>query len=202
MRHAEDNEKFSVFEFSSNEVIESNNIFIENTDGTERARTSTHEAVTENAIAQNFLLLDEKIEMKRDRIMNEESSDNNDLTASKANAIARMTSAIISMLASIAMMTMILRSYDGLTTPLHRLLFGLCVSDILSSFASSLSTTMAFSETSYYIWNASGNIASCDTQGFLLAFGSSAGIMYNCCLCLYYFAVSRDKSVGSCHCIF
>eukprot|EP00553_Chaetoceros_curvisetus_P014870 CAMPEP_0204650722 /NCGR_PEP_ID=MMETSP0718-20130828/12111_1 /ASSEMBLY_ACC=CAM_ASM_000674 /TAXON_ID=230516 /ORGANISM="Chaetoceros curvisetus" /LENGTH=440 /DNA_ID=CAMNT_0051674243 /DNA_START=103 /DNA_END=1425 /DNA_ORIENTATION=- len=52
---------------------------------------------------------------------------------------------------------------------------------------------MAFSETSYYIWNASGNIASCDAQGFLLSFGSSSGILYNCCLCLYYLAVVKKE---------
>lgn len=116
--------------------------------------------------------------------------DRTSLNESKAYAITRQVSAFISLVASIALLTMLLRSYNGLGTPFHRVLFGLCIADILSSFASVLATVMAPKETSYYIWNARGNSATCDAQGFILAFGSGSGILYNCSLCFYHLSVS------------
>ena len=52
----------------------------------------------------------------------------------------------------------------------HRILVMLCVADIASSFAQSFSTLPIPKETSYYIWGAKGNTATCDIQGFLIAF--------------------------------
>jgi len=117
--------------------------------------------------------------------------DRTTLSESKAYAITRQVSAFISLVASIALLIMLLRSYTGLGTTFHRLLFGLCIADILSSFASVFATAMAPKETSYYIWNARGNSATCDAQGFILAFGSAAGILYNCSLCFYHLSVVR-----------
>ncbi len=50
---------------------------------------------------------------------------------------------------------------------------------------------MAPSENDYASWNARGNEASCDTQGFLFCFGSTGGLFYNAALNVYYLAVVK-----------
>jgi len=87
-------------------------------------------------------------------------------------------------------MWMICRSHVGLSTPFHRLLFGLCFFDIISSIGNALSTSLSPKEVSYYVWNASGNMASCNFQGFLFVLGNT-GCIYNASLCAYYLAVVK-----------
>ena len=82
-------------------------------------------------------------------------------------------------------------SYTGLSSTFHRLLFGLSIADILSSFWLMLSTLMSPTYTSGYIWNPRGNVHSCDTQGFFLFLGIMGAPLYNCSLCFYYLAVVK-----------
>ena len=111
----------------------------------------------------------------------------------KTWAIARMVSSSISLIASITLVWIIFRSHSGLSTPLNRLLLGLCIADIVSSFASALSTLMVPRDVDYMIWNAQGNIATCDAQGFLIGAGAGAGVMYNSSICLYALAIVKYK---------
>ena len=111
----------------------------------------------------------------------------------KTWAIARMVSSSISLIASITLVWIIFRSHAGLSTPLNRLLLGLCIADIVSSFASALSTLMVPRDVDYMIWNAQGNMATCDAQGFLIGAGAGAGVMYNSSICLYILAIVKYK---------
>ncbi len=109
----------------------------------------------------------------------------------KSFAIIRSVSGITSFLSSSTLIWMILRSSKGLSTTQHRLLFGLCISDILSSLSSSTFNAMAPAEINYYVWNARGNEASCDTQGFFAVLGGTGGLFYNATLNLYFLAVVK-----------
>lgn len=108
----------------------------------------------------------------------------------KTLAVIKHVCGSISLFASATLMWMICRSYSGLSTPFHRLLFGLCFFDIIASIGYALSTSMSPKETSYYVWNASGNMASCNFQGFLHILGNY-GCLYNVSLCAYYLAVIK-----------
>ncbi len=94
----------------------------------------------------------------------------------------------LSLLASIVRICIILRSRNhGLSTTLHRLLFGLCIVDILSSTAHALSSIMPPQELDYVVWNA----ASCGaSSGFILLWGTmSSSLLYTASLCLHYLAI-------------
>jgi len=93
------------------------------------------------------------------------------------------------------MIWMILRSRKGLSTTQHRLLVGLCISDILLSLSWSTFNFTAPSELDYMVWNARGNEATCRAQGFLYYLGGYGGIFYNVSLNLYFLAVVKyEKS--------
>ena len=113
------------------------------------------------------------------------------IAESRSTSIAQMSTASISFISSIVIICMIQRSYTGLSSTFHRLLFGLSIADILSSFWLMLSTLMSPTYTSGYIWNPRGNVHSCDTQGFFLFLGIMGAPLYNCSLCFYYLAVVK-----------
>ena len=102
----------------------------------------------------------------------------------KTFSVTQMVSSIISMIASLTLLFMIFRSNDKLRTTLHRLLLGLCVSDLVSSFAMSFASTL--SPPDEILWNASGNMTLCRAQGVLQYIGHIASPLYNCSLCIYY----------------
>ena len=96
-----------------------------------------------------------------------------------------MVSSTISILASLTLLFMILRSNQKLRSTLHRLLLGLCISDLISSFAMSFASTL--SPPDHVLgWNTFGNMTLCRTQGFLHIVGHMASPLYNCSLCVYY----------------
>ena len=103
-------------------------------------------------------------------------------------SIVQTFSSIISLLASIGIIWILCRSYKKLLVPLHRLLVGLCMADIVSSFAQSFSTYPS-PDSFDVIWNANGSKASCRTQGFFIFIGSIGAPLYTCSLCIYYLLV-------------
>uniref|UniRef100_A0A7S3PXH6 Uncharacterized protein n=1 Tax=Chaetoceros debilis TaxID=122233 RepID=A0A7S3PXH6_9STRA len=105
--------------------------------------------------------------------------------------ISKGCMAILSVLCSSILLWMILRSHDGLSTTQHRLLVGLCFADIVYSLSQSHFGMAVPKELDYAIWNARGNMATCQTQGFLDAFGALCGPFYNASLCLYYLAAVK-----------
>ena len=91
-----------------------------------------------------------------------------------------------------AIIWIIRRSYRGFSVPPHRLLLGLTVADICSSFAQSFGTLPA-PDSFDVIWNARGTKGSCQAQGFLIFLGGIAAPLYNCSLCFYYLVLIRYK---------
>ncbi len=109
----------------------------------------------------------------------------------KVLGILQGTSGIMSLISSSILIWMIVRSNKGLSTTQHRLLLGLCIFDILSSLSSSTFNAMAPSDRNYVVWNAIGNVTTCDTQGFLMMVGIVGGLFYNCSINIYYLTVVR-----------
>jgi len=109
----------------------------------------------------------------------------------KALVILRSVSGITSLISSSMMIWMILRSLEGLSTPKHRLLFGLCMCDILASLSYSTFNLMSPSDIDYSAWNVRGYEATCTAQGFLATLGGYGGLFYNSALNLYFLAVVK-----------
>ena len=103
----------------------------------------------------------------------------------------RSTTGALSLISSAAIIWHILRSNNSLSTTYHRLVFGLCVGDILSSLAHFASTSTIPSEMNYFIPYAVGNKTTCDAQGFFLLLGVGITAMYNSSICIYYLAIIK-----------
>jgi hypothetical protein len=121
---------------------------------------------------------------------------NSDLLAARRNQIntlgvIRHTTGSVSTIASTCLIVHILRSHHGLSTTYHRLLFGLSIADIMSSFAQALGSIMVPKEMHYFIPYAQGNTATCTAQEFFVAVGIIAAALYNCSICLYYLVIIR-----------
>jgi hypothetical protein len=97
-------------------------------------------------------------------------------------SIGNMISGSIPFIASMLLVTHILRSHECLSSTYHRLIFRLSVADIISSFGNALSSTMAPKENNYLVPFAIGNIATCDAQGFLIFFAGGV-------VCFYYLVI-------------
>jgi hypothetical protein len=126
---------------------------------------------------------------KSDRPLDFEAFLNSDLLATRRNQIKTYdiivrTTGSVSTIASTCLAVHILRSNHGLSTTYHRLVFGLCISDILSSFGFALASTMVPKEMNYLAPGAQGNTATCTTQGFILAVGVIAANLYKTVCCL------------------
>ncbi len=109
----------------------------------------------------------------------------------KTRGVIRRTSGSVSTIASMCLVVHILRSHHGLSTTYHRLMFGLCIADILSSFGFALGSTMVPKEMNYFVPSAQGNTATCTAQGFLITAGVTVVALYNCSICFYYLAIIR-----------
>ena len=110
---------------------------------------------------------------------------------SKIQGIMFMVTGSISLIASSAIMYHILRSHKGLSTTYHRLVFGLCIGDLLSSFANASSLFLPPKEISYLVPYAHGNNATCAAQGSALLAGMACVCIYNSSICFYYLAIIR-----------
>jgi hypothetical protein len=135
---------------------------------------------------KDLLLLDQPLDM--------DAFKQSDLCAAERSLymkynIAYRTSGSISFIASMLLIIHILRSHECLSTTYHRLIFGLSVADIISSFCYILSSTMIPKEMGYLVPFASGNVATCDAQGFLVHFALLVSVGYNCSVCFYYLAI-------------
>jgi hypothetical protein len=100
-------------------------------------------------------------------------------------ALIPMVTAPISIISSIAILIMILRSEKGLSKLYHRIIFGLSISDILNSTALSFGT-IPMPRGTEHAWVALGNKGTCQAQGFFLT-GGIGTVLYNCSLCVFYY---------------
>jgi hypothetical protein len=109
---------------------------------------------------------------------------------SSFGAIAPRISGSMSLFGSVVIITIILRSFAGLKTSYHRLLFGMSLFDICASVAMGLShlpmpANDLWYETSFQ-GTKFGNTATCTMQGFFFVFGSTGAFLYNGALCIFY----------------
>jgi len=110
----------------------------------------------------------------------------------KVLAIIPMITGPISVISSMTIIVMILRSTKALSIPYHRILFGLSIADILASIGMSTGSLLA-PKGSPLLWKSFGNQSSCDVQGFIYILGSIAEPLYNCSLQLYYLCMIKYK---------
>jgi hypothetical protein len=134
----------------------------------------------------DLFLLDQPLDM--------DSFLQSDLLADKRNAfmkqsISAMVCGSISFIASMLPVVHILRSHECLSSTYHRLIFGLSTADIIASLGLALSSTMVPKEMRYLVPFASGNIATCDAQGFLCYCMIGVSMGYNSSVCFYYLAI-------------
>ena len=104
-------------------------------------------------------------------------------------SISSSVGGIISFTSSAAIIYHIIRSHKGLSSTYHRLVFGLCLGDLTSSFFNMLSSTMLPKEMSYMAPWAKGNLATCSLQGVFLGEACNFAALYNCSICLYYVSI-------------
>jgi len=112
----------------------------------------------------------------------------------KVNGIIRSVSASISIIGSAAIIWHILPSHKGLLSTYHRLLSGLCIGDLITSFAYVFnSTAPAPKEVQCLMPFARGNMGTCTAQGFFLTVGILIASIYNCNICVYYLSILTFK---------
>jgi hypothetical protein len=121
---------------------------------------------------------------------------NSDVLATKRNQINTRgiifhATASVSTIASTCLIVHILRSHHGLSTTYHRLVFGICIADIMSSFAFVLGSTMAPKEMNYFVPGAQGTTTTCTAQGFTIFVANITAALYNCSICFYYLSIIR-----------
>ncbi len=97
----------------------------------------------------------------------------------------------ISLISSAAIIYHIFKSHYGFSTTYHRLMLGLSVADILSSCAHVISAVSVPEEMRYLYPHANGTTGSCTFRSIILIFGSIAGVLYNCSICMRYLAIIR-----------
>ena len=113
----------------------------------------------------------------------------------QTSSILRTVSAIISIIASSTLIWMISRSEKGFGSTQNRLLLGICISDIIFSISFSFCNLTAPASDAYMTWNAKGNMATCEAQGFLTFLGFSSMMFYHSSLNIFYLMVLKyEKS--------
>eukprot|EP00554_Chaetoceros_debilis_P013734 CAMPEP_0194127428 /NCGR_PEP_ID=MMETSP0150-20130528/60513_1 /TAXON_ID=122233 /ORGANISM="Chaetoceros debilis, Strain MM31A-1" /LENGTH=777 /DNA_ID=CAMNT_0038821349 /DNA_START=57 /DNA_END=2391 /DNA_ORIENTATION=- len=98
----------------------------------------------------------------------------------------------LSFLASLGIVVMVSRKTNGgLSSPYRRIIFGMSISDMISSFSFVIGpwAIPASTDNSFGI----GNDATCRMDGFLLTMGSAAVPLYSCLLCFYYVCKLRFR---------
>ena len=104
-----------------------------------------------------------------------------------SGCIIASTSAVISTICSILLITIIRRSSIGLSTVSHRLVSAMSVADILASVAMGAATLPMPKNMVYEFESMSiGNEFTCNVQGLLVTFGTLSAFLLNGCLAFYY----------------
>lgn len=109
---------------------------------------------------------------------------------SVAEAIIPFVTGPISVISSMTIIIMILRSKKALSIPYHRILFGLSVADVIASVSMSASSLPAPRDTLHLKYSY-GNQPTCEAQGFLFLLGQVAEPLYQCSLQLYYLCMIK-----------
>jgi len=116
---------------------------------------------------------------------------------SKPLAIIRSSSAIVSVVSSLTLIWMVLRSPQRLSTTYHRLILGMAIGDILFSLSLASYNAMIPNEGRNPVWNAHGNQATCNVSGFMLVVGIMMSSLYICSLNFYSLAIVKHNRTDS-----
>jgi hypothetical protein len=119
-----------------------------------------------------------------------------DDTPNFAALVPRITGSI-SFVSSVTLIFLIYRSHTKLSTIYHRIMFGMSVSDLMSSAAMALTTLpMPTNGADEYTWEEDhigwihqtklGNEQTCQAQAFFFSSGIQIMFAYNGALCVYY----------------
>jgi len=111
------------------------------------------------------------------------------LHTSLTGATIVRASGSVSVLSSIILIVIILRSTVGLSSTYHRIMFGMSIADVVSSTAMALTTLPMPKDMIYTQFEVLhiGNTQTCEAQGFFAMQGNNAAFLYNVGLCVYYF---------------
>lgn len=114
----------------------------------------------------------------------------------QAVAIIPMFTGTLSIIGSVTIIWIIMRSHLKLKIIYHRLMFGLGFSDIFQSLSLALSS-LPVPKGTPYIKYAYGNQGTCNFQGYIHVFGAVALPLYFCSLAGYYLlSIKFGKSDG------
>ena len=109
------------------------------------------------------------------------------ITSTIAGFILPLLSGTLSACSSGLIIYIISRSQQKLSTTYHRIMAFMSAFDIISSIFIALGTIMMPSDTMYkFAGPMYGNDATCQAQGFLIAFGVGGGTSLNACLAWYF----------------
>ena len=119
-------------------------------------------------------------------------------SAWKVFATCQITTASISLVASSTIATMIVKTTKKsgkltlCSSPYHRIIFGLCISDMLSSFGMLTGPFAPPAHLEQARWSI-GNDTTCKINGFFVNFGAGCVPFYTCALCYYCFCKIRKN---------
>ena len=103
----------------------------------------------------------------------------------------------ISFVCSLVLIISILQSDVKLGTPFRRIIFAMCVVDLLQSSTAVIST-LSSPKGVPGIWGALGNDTTCSLTGFIFNFSSTAAALYMVSLlCHYFFFVQKKVNVAT-----
>jgi len=109
----------------------------------------------------------------------------NKMVGSNVIIITSMVTGSISVISSLTIIVLILRSDRRLSDTFHRIMVGHSLADIFLSLAISFGTIPS-PKGEYAAEFARGNTSTCDAQGFFYLFGGASAPVYSLCLQLYF----------------
>jgi hypothetical protein len=104
--------------------------------------------------------------------------------------------ASISLVASLVIIIMILVSPNKLTTPYRRIIFGMSMADVLQSLALITGPFAIPADTTQAPWS-SGNVHTCDANGFFMVLGSTTVPVYMFAISMLYFCKLNMKMTNA-----
>jgi hypothetical protein len=102
--------------------------------------------------------------------------------------LAPIVTGCISFIASLTLITTILRSNLKLSTVYRRLIFGISVADLVQSISQATSSAPMPAGS---VWGAIGNDLTCELQGFFTILGAIGAMLYSLSLCIYFLLVVK-----------
>jgi hypothetical protein len=113
------------------------------------------------------------------------------IAETKLFGIIRLTSALVSLFASLMLVWMLNRTVKRFTSVYHRLLLGMAIGDIIFSISQAHFNAATPKDLNYAVWNAIGNRYSCSARGFFASVGVIASTFYIASLNLYSLATVK-----------